>query len=347
MAKAIEALEKGAGGAFLQTGSADILRGLMKKTNDMDDEERQQVAAFLAASQDSEYEPQSGQITGILKAQLDETNAAFAEATSTEQAAIKSFNGLVATKKKEVAACTKAIETKTVRVGELAVSIAEQKNVLEDTQEALADDQKFIADLEKNCKTKQAEWDEIVKTRADEQVALADTIKMLNSDDALELFKKALPAADKSFVQLRTTAASTRARALAVIRAAQEKHMAPRLDFIALALHGKKIGFEKVIKMIDDMVTLLKTEQADDDKKKDYCAAEADKLDDKKKGLERTISDTEAAIDDAKESIKSLTGEIEALNAGIKALDKSVAEATEQRKEENEDFTALMAQDTG
>merc|ERR1711939_1065187 len=29
-----------------------------------------------------------------------------------------------------------------------------------------------------------------------------------------------------------------------------------------------------------------------------------------------------------------------------KALDKSVAEATEQRKEENEDFTTLMAQDT-
>merc|ERR1719460_2532014 len=94
------------------------------------------------------------------------------------------------------------------------------------------------------------------------------------------------------------------------------------------------------------MVTLLKSEQADDDKKKDYCAAEADKLDDKKKGLQKTISDAEAAIDDAKESIKSLTGEIEALDAGIKALDKAVAEATEQRKEENEDFTQLMASDS-
>merc|ERR1719174_3264192 len=240
-------------------------------------------------------------------------NAAFAEATSKEQAAIKSYNELVASKKKEVAACTKAIETKTVRVGELAVSIAEQKNTLEDTQEALTDDKKFIADLEKNCATKQAEWDEIVKTRADEQVALADTIKMLNSDDALELFKKALPAA--SFVQLRTTAAATRARALAVIRDAQKNNGGPRLDFIALALHGKKIGFEKVIKMIDDMVSLLKSEQADDDNKKEYCAAQADQLDDKKKGLEKTISDAEAAIDDAEESIKALTGEIEALNA--------------------------------
>merc|ERR1711933_354529 len=31
---------------------------------------------------------------------------------------------------------------------------------------------------------------------------------------------------------------------------------------------------------------------------------------------------------------------------GIKALDKAVAQATEQRKEENEDFTELMASDS-
>merc|ERR1719387_2261337 len=37
------------------------------------------------------------------------------------------------------------------------------------------------------------------------------------------------------------------------------------------------------------------------------------------------------------------TEEIKALTAAIKALDKSVAEATEQRKEENEDYKELMA----
>jgi hypothetical protein len=38
-----------------------------------------------------------------------------------------------------------------------------------------------------------------------------------------------------------------------------------------------------------------------------------------------------------------LTEEIKALGKGIKALDKSVADATEQRKSENEEFTELMA----
>jgi len=40
-----------------------------------------------------------------------------------------------------------------------------------------------------------------------------------------------------------------------------------------------------------------------------------------------------------------LTEELKALEDGIKALDKSVAEATEQRKEQNEDYKELMAQD--
>jgi len=91
---------------------------------------------------------------------------------------------------------------------------------------------------------------------------------------------------------------------------------------------------------------VLKREQTDDNNKKEYCETTFDSLDDKKKELERDVSDSEKAIEDAKESIATLASEIEALADGIKALDKSVVEATEQRKAENEDFTTLMAQDT-
>merc|ERR1740138_366969 len=45
-------------------------------------------------------------------------------------------------------------------------------------------------------------------------------------------------------------------------------------------------------------------------------------------------------------AIATLGEEIKALEEGIVALDKSVAEATDQRKEEHQDFTELMAADT-
>merc|ERR1719389_236507 len=119
----------------------------------------------------------------------------------------------------------------------------------------------------------------------------------------------------------------------------------PQLDFIAMAIQGKKIGFEKVIKMIDDMVATLKKEQLDDDSKKEYCAEQFDFAEDKKKGLVKSVSDLEISIEEAKEGISALASEIEALEDGIKELDKSVSEATDQRKEENEDYTELMASD--
>jgi septal ring factor EnvC (AmiA/AmiB activator) len=113
-----------------------------------------------------------------------------------------------------------------------------------------------------------------------------------------------------------------------------------------MALMGKKVDFSKVIGMVDKMVTQLGVEQADDDHKKEYCSMQFDMTDDKKKGLEHSISDLESSIATEQEAIATLKDEIKALEKGIKALDKSVAEATEQRKEENEDFTGLMASDS-
>ena len=74
--------------------------------------------------------------------------------------------------------------------------------------------------------------------------------------------------------------------------------------------------------------------------------AQFDEADDKKKGLERSISDSETVISEAKEGIATLTDEIAALKAGIVALDKAVAEATAQRKSENVDYKDLMQSNT-
>merc|ERR550537_780631 len=95
--------------------------------------------------------------------------------------------------------------------------------------------------------------------------------------------------------------------------------------------------------MIDDMVVLLGKEQTDDDNKKEYCTIQFDSTDDKKKGLERTISDLEKAIDEDKELLETLKSEIAALQDGIVKLDREVAAATIQRKDEHADFAAELA----
>merc|ERR1712113_789880 len=349
LTKAIPAIETGMKGSFLQTSAAAVLRRFTMEKAELQDETRQELLAFLSGKTSEEYAPQSGQIVGILKQMLEEMDKALSEAIATEEEAKKSYAALMEAKTKEVDALTAQIEEEQTRVGNLGVEIAGMENDIEDTEQSMDEDKKFIAELAVNCEKKKKEWAEICKVRQQELVALAETIKILNDDDALELFKKTLPS---SFVEIKVTSAKMRARALAALReiahVRRGSHMParPELDLIALAIKGNSQGFEKVIKMIDDMVANLKTEQADDEAKKEYCDKEFDTSEDKKKELELKVSDSATAIEELEGSIATLTEEIAALVAGIEALDKAVAEATEIRKSENADYKELKQSDT-
>jgi len=343
LGKAIGAIEAGTAGSFLQSSASVSALQKMTVDADMSSADRDMLTAFL--SQGQGYAPQSGQIVGILKQMKETMEKTLADVIAAEEEAIKNYDALMAAKKKEVDANTAALESKLERVGQTGLDIVEMKEDLDDTSKSLAEDKKFLAELLKGCSTKQAEWDERCKVRADELLALGDTIKILNDDDALDLFKKTLPSA--SFLQTQTTSLAMKKRALAVLQLAQTRNNRPELDFIALALRERNQGpFDKVIGMIDEMVAILAEEQTADDDKKAYCEAELDKTEDEKKALERKVDDLGAALEDTKGMIQTLTEEIAALADGIKALDKAVVEATENRKAENAAYKELMAADT-
>merc|ERR1719326_237757 len=253
----------------------------------MNSVDREMLAAFLSQGNSAEYVPQSGEIIGILKQMKDEMEADLAEAKANEEKAIADYKALVAAKKKEIEAATKAIEEKMTRVGELGVEVATMSNDLEDTKEGLEEDKKFLADMDNICEQKKKEWVAYKKMMAEELLALAETIKILNDDDALELFKKTLPSA-ASLLQVQVSAKEVRQKALAALSAARSPaRRDARVDLLELALRGKQMGFEKVVKLIDDLIALLKKEQGDDDAKKAYCLSEFDTSEDKVKALSK------------------------------------------------------------
>jgi len=340
--KAIDAIAKGMAGSFLQSGAAGILRNLAVGHEAMSEYERDTLTAFLSTS--AGYAPASGEILGILKQLQENMEKELSEATKEENEAIAEFEALVAAKEKEIAAATAAIESKTERTGEVAVEIVSLKNDLEDTKEELGADEVFLMELKKSCATKAKEYDERVTMRAQELVAISETIKILNDDDALDLFKKTLPS--PAFLQLTRSEQELRGAAVQALRKAKTSGAGvnPKFTLIALAIEGKKVGFEKVVKMIDEMVVTLKTEQTDDDAKKDWCTTEFDSSEDTHKDTKRLIDGISAKIAETEEAITSTTAEIETLKADITALDKAVAEATAQRKAEHADFVQTHAE---
>eukprot|EP00972_Heterocapsa_arctica_P066357 9789305-Heterocapsa_arctica.AAC.1 len=107
----------------------------------------------------------------------------LATTTDEEKAFITNFNGLVVAKEKEIASDSEVIETNTTHLGEVSVAIVIMEEDLNDTTKALIEDKKFLVNLKTDCKIKEAEYDVVKTTRADEMLAFVDMIKILSDDD--------------------------------------------------------------------------------------------------------------------------------------------------------------------
>merc|ERR1719478_1973771 len=129
--------EKGMGGASLMQLPGGVGNRVRRIAEAYADEfERKAVVSFL--DQTGDYVPQSGQIVGILKAMLDDMQATLKKATADEVAAAKGYAELKASKEAQAAAAKEAIQTKTVRAGELALAIVQGQDGVEDTEKTVA-----------------------------------------------------------------------------------------------------------------------------------------------------------------------------------------------------------------
>lgn len=145
-------------------------------------------------------------------------------------------------------------------------------------------------------------------------------------------------------IELKVSTKVLRSSALGIIKGVHRGAHAPGFDFIALALRGKKLGFKKVSGMIDDLVAELKQEQQHDNDKRSMLTPRSTKLMTKRRPFEKTKADIATSTTDGKEGSAITKEEIDALEDGTRALDKSVAEATEQRQEENDCYKTSAQQ---
>jgi len=350
VARAIPALEKGMGGAaFLQLPGADVFANLLDTFPFSDANDRKNLLAFVQQSGD--YVPASGQIVGILKGMKDTMEEQLAEALKDESGSQSAFDELKASKETEVQIATDAISAKTKRSGDLAVSIAQAKDALEDSEDELTDTERLLEQLTQQCATKEKEWAERQKVRSQEILAISEAIGILNDDDALDTFKKAIPSADfaqmspVSFLQRTQEKASVvvKARALLAHVATSCSSQPIRLMLFALNSKIKLVqgagarvqNFDEVIVMVDDMVKLLAKNQKDDDSQKDYCKEEFHTSSGEERDTSRALDKVKNLIEERNDMVAQLAEDITSLEEGIKTLDKTVSLATEQRKAEH------------
>merc|ERR1719387_2573577 len=178
----------------------DRMRRFVEVTKLLGNDERTSVLAFLDQGSDEQsgentQSQASGEILGILKNMKDEMEKDLGELQAQETKDHESFNELKAAKLEEISLNEKSVIEKEKRIGGLALELSEDNHALEDSTEEKENAEKFLANMKEQCATVEKDKAMREKMRADEIAAISEAVGILNDDDALDVFKKALPSA--------------------------------------------------------------------------------------------------------------------------------------------------------
>jgi len=359
LGKAIPAIEAGMGGAALmqmpgQTAKMDKFRRYVEVTKMLNNDERTEVLSFLDQGSDEQSQSgASGEILGILKNMKDEMEKDLGDLQAQEKTDHEGFMELKAAKTSEITINEKAIIEKEKRIGSVALALSQDGHDLEDTTEEKANAVKFKANMEEQCATVEKDKAMREKMRADEIAAISDAVKILNDDDALEVFKKVVPSAAlvqkpnyEALLQLMSKKGSK--------ISAKDGHHKNAL----IQLHNKEepkkedpmttgdavASSEKVVEdMINTMVAVLHDEDVGDEHKRNWCTNETETAYEIQAEKKETIEKTTTTITEEEDMLATTIAEIQALKDKIAATDKMVHEATEERKNEHQEFVDAFA----
>jgi len=356
LGKAVASLSKGATSAMLQqSGGAPQLQALVETSNFVSSFDRQRVIAFLTGGDSS---PGSGEVVGILKQMKSDMESTLVEAEESEKVAAKGYADLKSAKDKEIEVAAESIEAKEKKAGEFEVSIAQSNDALDDTKAEIKDSQAMLTLLESTCESRKKEWEGRLKIRDDEIAAISEAITILNDDDALDVFKKAIPAdaaAASGFLQTRhgkSFAVQGLEKAVEIVKDALKipKSHSAKLELLmykmktqlryAQSSNAKEFpDMTGVAKMTEDMIAVLKSEMEADEKKKEWCTDELEKSEAEKTRKQETLDQATAATSQTEDEIAGVSDEIKTLEQEIVDIDKEVAGSTEQRKKEHAEYT--------
>jgi len=323
---------------FLQTNVAEAKTAVRAVLAKAPAQHKQTLTAFVQGPPNAgSYAPASGQIFGILKQMKEEFESNLAKMQEEEATAGTDYAALKAAKSDEIAAGKAQSKEKTQQLADSGDDLAKAKEDLDLTREALAADTKFLGDLRLRCQQSDTDWDLRSKTRNEEIAAVSETIKILSDDDARDLMSKTTT----SFLQTNSGEKSLRAKASSVLRSVGKKTNSMQL--LALSSTVKLDGFVKVKAAIEEMVTDLKKQQADEVQQRDFCNKEFQENEKQSYVKQNEIKDLSALIDTSVANIEKLSKEIKALQAEIAEMGLQMKKAGGDREAENHEFQQVVA----
>jgi len=334
----------GKGSALLQ---AKVKTALEAVSNFMSVAQRGTSTAFLQAPFTGTYTSQSAEVMGILKNMRDTFEKNLEEARRVEAASEKAYNEFMELKEKAFKEMEASYEEKQKSLGGNDGLLATYKKQLIISEKQKADDEEFLDKLLPMCAEKAKGYANRKLLRANEEVAIAEAISILNSDAAFATFgtvdatsKGKMPPA---FIQLRSVHMhvlgddQTRILAQNLLQKAAKDVKSSKLSKV-LALLQASNPFDTVLKEIEKMLELINEESASDKENLLWCNKE-------RKENEASLKEKKEEIVSLEEKIDKLTTSIEDPETGLKAQIQATEESLRENKEAQTTETADRLQE--
>jgi hypothetical protein len=277
------------------------------------------AAIQLSNNPFGDYAPQSTRIQGVLKGLYDAFTMSLEKAHVAEAESVKNFQAFMATKKAELKTLADTLERQELNKASKEKDMADSKLLRQDTKVELEADEKFFAATKEGCQEKAKEWAERVRMRTEELQGIDKAVEILSSPESQEIFTN---SSTTLFLQIKSDVDSKK---LAALQTIARRYGSEKLARIAAEAKARGY-FDKVIGEIDEMIALLRKEDAMDIEHRDRCQNAENANKNNKEDLEGDVAKAES-------SLKVMEGEEKELGSAISDLEKEIAESKKNKEE--------------
>jgi len=286
------------------------------------------------------YAPQSVTIMGILTDMYNTFATDLEQATNDEATANRKFESFIYEKVVQHNTATATKLKKEKKKAESEEQLADATQGYDDTEAQMEADVGFFDQTKEACEDKADEWTIRKRMRESEIKGMKEALDILTSDEAREMFAKAIkPGKGASFLQMSSDTSAPAQHAYAVLKKQATSTHSLRLAQLAVSVKNSKSGhFDKVIADIDEIMQNLRDEEAADIKKRDECKDKFQEIASTVGDLEWKIEKNEAKIDKLAKLIAEHQAEKAKTIEEIDSVETQMEAMTTQRKQENESF---------
>jgi hypothetical protein len=308
---------------------------------------RRVLAAFLQEKEDraqggpavAAYEFQSGGIVALLEKFQKKFKGELAEVEEQESNQAHNFDLEMIHLSDSIAYLKKEHEEKSVLKAQRASDSAAGQSSLADTKADLAEDQKTLGDMKATFAAKSDTFKANQEVRKQELGAIAKAIEIISDPSVSGSYGKHInfvQAAKSTFLQVRSVRqrVSSRQRVAQFLAKKASVLSSETLKNLAAQLQVASNPFDKVVTMIQDLLSKLKEEAAAEAEHKGWCDEQlkANKI---KRGKKTSkVNKLAATVESLTESIKSMGEKIATLSKEQADLAEAISEATTQRQRE-------------